>query len=251
MASYKCIRYSDDFEKAFVDVHIPESSDGFYTLVYFHGGGLEHGGRCEPFIEPLVKRGIAVVMVQYRLYPEAKYPEYIVDCAKAVAWTVAHISEYGNCKGIYVGGSSAGGYISQMLCFNTQYLKNEGVNPMDICGYLHDAGQPTTHFKYLARERGVDDRRVIVDEAAPLYYVGLEKEYPRMRFVYSDGDGITRQRQNDLVILTLQSFKYDKEKISLRVMNGGHCAYVKQIREDGSSPFAEIVCDFIYEKETK
>ena len=248
MKSYKDIRFSDDFDNAFVNVHIPEDKEEFDCFVYFHGGGLVAGGRYEPFIEPLVKLGIAVVMVEYRMYPGAKHPDYIVDCAKAVGWTLKHINKYGKCKGIYVGGSSAGAYISMMLCFNTAYLRAEGVNPMDISGYLHDAGQPTTHFRYLSTERGVDSRRLIVDECAPLYYIGLEKEYPRMRFIYSDGDGISRQKQNDLVISVLHDFGYDKDKISLRTMHGGHCAYVKIVEQDGTSPFAKIVYDFICDR---
>ena len=59
---------------------------------------------------------------------------------------------------------------------------------------LIDAGQPTAHFNVL-KYADVDPRRIIVDETAPLYYVGLESEYPPMRFVVSDNDMTNRYEQ--------------------------------------------------------
>ena len=248
MATYKHIMYSDVSEQCYLDVNIPEDRDEFYCFVYFHGGGLTGGGSCEPFHAPLVKLGIAVVGIQYRMYPEgAKFPDYIVDSANAVKWTFDNIGKYGKCKGIFLGGSSAGGYISQMLCFDTHFLKDAGVNPAAIAGYFHDAGQPTTHFNILAKERGIDRRRVLIDEAAPIYHIGVEKEYPRMMFVISDNDMSNRLEQTNLVISTLRDFGYDMNKVGYRIMHGSHCAYVKELYEDGSSPMANMVAEFILE----
>lgn len=47
------------------------------------------------------------------------------------------------------GGSSAGGYISQMLCFDKTWLSKHGIKATDISGFIHDAGQPTCHFNVL------------------------------------------------------------------------------------------------------
>ena len=53
--------------------------------------------------------------------------------------------------------------------------------------YFNDAGQPTTHFNVL-NEAGLDKRRVIVDEKAPLFYVGLTNVYPPMQFLLAKQD---------------------------------------------------------------
>lgn len=245
MAVYKHIMYSDVSDQCYLDLRIPEGKDEFYCFVYFHGGGLEQGGSLEPFHDPLMNLGIALVSTQYRMYPNAKYPDYIIDSANAVKWTFDNIGKYGKCKGIFVGGSSAGGYISQMLCFDTHYLRDAGVDPMAIAGYFHDAGQPTTHFHILEAERGIDRRRIVVDEAAPLWHIGTEKEYPRMIFVVSDNDIKNRLEQTNLVISTLRDFGYDMEKVAFRLMHGNHCAYNKQLYEDGTSPMANLVAEFI------
>ena len=180
MISKYDIAYKEDLE---LDIHLPEREE-FDLFVYFHGGGLESGNKTmhPSFSEYLTANGVAVVSADYRMYPTAKYPEFIDDAARCVAYVKEHVSEWGRCEGIYVGGSSAGGYLSQMLCFDESYLGAYGVCVFDIAGFLHDAGQPTTHFNVL-RERGMDTRRIVVDEAAPLYFVGCREKNPPMLFI--------------------------------------------------------------------
>lgn len=246
MRIYKGISYSDISDECYLDVRLPDGDEEFYCLVYFHGGGLTQGGTFEPFLEPLTENGVAVVSIQYRMYPNAKYPEFIEDAANSVKWTFDNISRYGKCKGIFVGGSSAGGYISQMLCFDSKYLKAAGVDPMAIRGYIHDAGQPTAHFNVLATERGLDRFRVIVDESAPLYHMGVEKEYPPMLFIVSDNDMPGRYEQTLLAIATLRTFGISgDDKVRLKVMHGNHCAYVKELYENGKSLLADLICEQI------
>ena len=91
----------------------------------------------------------------------------------------------------FVGGFSVGGYISQMLCFQSSFLEKHGISPTDITGFIHDAEQPTTHFRILSTS-GEDSRRVIVDERAPLYYIGRDAAYPPMLIIVSDNDMTNR-----------------------------------------------------------
>ena len=210
-----------------LDIYLPDS-DSFKVFVYFHGGGIEAGSKRagKPFAEYLTSKNIALISAEYRMYPYAHYPEFICDAAAAVAWVFKNIEEYGKCEGIYVGGSSAGGYLSQMLCFDKKYLAPFKIQPMDIAGFIHDAGQPTTHFNVL-RERGIDSRRVVIDEAAPLYHIGEDSEYPPMLFIVSDNDMPGRLEQTNLIIATLNHFGYDKEKYEVvYVENSKHCQYV-------------------------
>ncbi len=247
------IRYSDASENCLLDVSLPdEPQKGFTTFVYFHGGGLKSGTRRfgeHRLNEYLTDRGIAVVSADYRMYPQAKYPEFIVDAVSAVAWTLKNIASYGGDeKKVFVGGSSAGGYLSMMLCYDRRYYEAQGVDPSVIAGYIHDAGQPTTHFN-VCLERGLDTRRLIVDEASPMYYVGLEKEYPPQMFIVSDDDMKNRYEQTMLMLSTLRHFGYDESKFFLKTMHGTHCAYCGRIDEDGLSAFGKLVyegiCAFI------
>lgn len=233
-----------------LDVYLPAEKVKSVFL-YFHGGGLKAGDKvdAELFADYLCRQGVALISSNYRMYPNASYPEYILDAADSVAWTLEYMRRELGCHKLYVGGSSAGGYLSLMLCFDHKYLKNVGVDPDFIAGYLHDAGMTTTHYNILREERGLSYKRIIVDEAAPLYYVGLAESYPPMRFVVSDGDVATRMEQTQLMLATLTRFGYTGFDHVL--MSGKHCAYCVETDEQGQSVFAQMVYDFICRVEEK
>lgn len=225
-----------------LNLYLPDA-ESFPVFVYFHGGGLFAGDRrgSAESMQFLAEHGVAVASVEYRMYPDAKYPDFIEDCAAAIAWVKKNFSQFGKVEGIYAGGSSAGGYLSMMLCFDEKYLGAHGIKPLEIAGWVHDAGQPTKHFTVLKYE-GEDERRVIVDEAAPLYHIGRQKEHSPMRFIVSDDDMQNRYEQTMLVLSTLKHFGYSR--YDCRVMHGKHCHYCKTVdgKEGG---LGALILDFI------
>jgi len=241
MREYKHIEYSDVCPKYnYLDLLLPEG-ECKAVFVYIHGGGLvvpEPFDNVLPFMKVLCDRGIGVATIEYRGFPRHQYPDFIHDSAAAVAWVKEHIKEYVDCDKIFVGGSSAGGYLSMMLCFDKKYLGIYGISPMDIAGFIHDAGQPTAHFNVL-KSRGLDSRRVIVDETSPMYHVGVDSEYPPMIFIVSDNDMENRYEQTQLVLSTMKHFGYDESKICYKLMHGGHCHYTYK------PEFNEMVYDFV------
>jgi acetyl esterase/lipase len=62
--------------------------------------------------------------VDYRLYPEVRYPEFIRDGALATVYVKNHIGHYGGDPDhIIVAGHSAGAYIALMLAADPHYMK--------------------------------------------------------------------------------------------------------------------------------
>jgi len=232
--------------KQTLDIYLPDA-DEFPVFIYFHGGGLEGGSKEKRFLHEFAEKGIAVVSANYRMYPSAVFPEFIHDAAAAVAWTHKNIQKYGKATKFFVGGSSAGGYLSQMLCFDKKYLAPYGIDPAKIDGFIHDAGQPTVHFNIL-RERGMSTDRIVVDEAAPLYFVGKDPEYASMLIIVSDQDIPCRYEQTMLLMAALKQFKYDPDKIELRVEQGKHCEYCRKKTEDGGNMFVHIASSYILNK---
>ena len=243
MKSYLDLSYGTLAEQTF-DLFLPEG-DRFPLIIYFHGGGLEAGNKTMPqsFSEYLTANGVAVASANYRMYPTAKYPEFIDDAARCVAYLKDAIGEYGTCEGIYVGGSSAGGYLSQMLCFDGSYLEKYGASVFDVAGFLHDAGQPTTHFNVL-RERGMDTRRIVVDEAAPLYYVGTREKNPPMLFITATNDMENRVEQTELVLSTIRHFG-TKGEVLYKQMRGNHCYYTYLPDGDGVIALGKIFLAYL------
>lgn len=152
-----------------IDLSCPPG-EGFATLVWFHGGGLTSGRRELP--EALCGKGFAVAGAGYRLAPEAAVETCIEDAAAAVAWVVEHIAEYGgDPHRIFVGGHSAGGYLTSMLMLDKRWLAPYKIDPdTTFVAAIPYSGQAVTHFTR-RREMGIPDTQPIVDDLAPLYHV--------------------------------------------------------------------------------
>lgn len=132
-----------------------------------------------------------------------------------------------------------------LLCFDKKYLAMHKIDPDEITGYIMDGGQPTTHFNVLV-ERGFDQRRVVIDEAAPIYHITDGRNYPPMQIVVAENDRRNRNEQNALLVSTLKHFGVAEDRIDYRVMPGyKHVGYVRHITEDGKSVFADVVYDFV------
>ena len=234
-------------EELHLDLYLPDSAD-FDLFVYFHGGGLESGHKADHAARALApwlaERGVAVASCNYRMYPTAHYPDFLQDAASAIHFLAKQIGEYGSCGRIFVGGSSAGAYISMMLCFDGRWLAEGGDLPIPIAGYFHDAGQPTCHYNVL-RERGIDRRRVIVDDSAPLYHICADANYPPMTFVVSDNDMKCRLEQTQLMMATLRHFKYDESTAVMHLMHGKHCEHSSAVDDRGDSVLGRMVLAFI------
>lgn len=156
-------------ERCRLDLYYPQNEPGFATVVWFHGGGLSAGEREVP--AELKQQGIAVVAVNYRLHPKVTAPAYIEDAAAAVAWTFAHIGEFGGDPSrIFVSGHSAGGYLTSMVGLDQRWLAAHDIDANRIAGLIPYSGHAITHFTVRA-ERGIPGTRPIVDDLAPLYHV--------------------------------------------------------------------------------
>lgn len=230
-----------------LDIYLP-NTESFPVFVFFHGGGLSMGTKqdCKENFEYLCSKGVCVVSCDYRMLPEYNYPAFIEDAATGVAWVKNNIHLYGNAEKIFVGGSSAGGYLSMMLCFDSKYLGKYGIDPSLLGGFFHDAGQPTVHYAVL-NSKGLDTRRVIVDESSAIYHIGTAKEYAPMIFIVSDNDMPGRYNQTLLALDVLKNFGYDQSKIKLKVMHGTHTEYLPQLDENGESVYGKMILEFINE----
>jgi len=171
-------------ERCRLDIYYPTKIKDFATVVWFHGGGLSGGQKFVP--AQLKQQGLAVVAVNYRLYPKVKCPVYIEDAAAAVAWTFKHIQSYGgNPERIFVSGHSAGGYLTSMVGLDKGYLAQHGIDANRIAGLIPYSGHTITHFT-VRKERGISGKQPIIDEFAPLYHV--TDDAPPLLLITGDRD---------------------------------------------------------------
>lgn len=250
MISKENILYNNISENQKLSAFFP---DNFETeplkaaLIWFHGGSLERGKKEKfiPYAEQMTKNGIAFVTADYRLYPNAAYPDFIEDAADAVKKSVDLLSDMISCPKIFIGGSSAGAYLSAMLCFDESYLAKRGLNADSFGGYIFNSPQPTTHFNVL-RERGMDKRRLVVDTAAPVYHIRDGRSYPRMLFVTASSDLANRTAQIRMTVDLLSVFGYGDRTEYLYMDGYRHCKYDLAKDENGRLFFADTVEHFIF-----
>ena len=249
MRIFEDIKYSDkSCSHHYLDLYLPDGECSA-LLLYFHGGGLIEGSRKDigashPFVKDMTDAGFGVANAEYSLYPDARYPDFVEDAALAVAFVKKGLKEYGGYGKLVVCGCSAGAYMTQLLCFDKSYLGAVGLSNDDIDAYVHDAGQPTVHFNVL-RERGYDHRRIMIDKYAPLYYVGLAKEYPPMQIIVSDQDLENRLEQTELLLGTLRHFNHDMSRVHFTKTHGTHVWYVDAVDNNGKSEYANLIIPFI------
>lgn len=86
-------------------------------LVHFHGGRFVSGAKNReslPLLYRLASRGWLCISANYRLSPQAGFPDYVIDAKRVLAWVRSHGVEYGaDPSTVFVAGNSAGGYYGQ------------------------------------------------------------------------------------------------------------------------------------------
>lgn len=228
------------------DLCLPAGDAPCPLLIYFYGGSLKKGKKDKNAFAPAAARaGIAVAVADYRLIPEVSYPTFIEDAADAVASILVNIHKYTDrINKFYIGGHSAGAYLSMMLCFDRHYLVSRGVDRSLISGWLFISGQPTTHMSIL-EAGGADKRSVIIDDTAALWYVNSPEGEPLL-IATSDCDMPNRREQNYLLRGTLRRFEYAAPIHFIDLTGCAHGAFVKP-DENGNVPILPYILKFINE----
>lgn len=139
------IAYGDNPRQR-LDVYLPrapQAAGGLPVVVFFYGGSWNSGSRKDyAFIgEALTSRGFIVVVPDYRLYPEVRYPGFVQDSAQAVAWALRSIAAYGgDARRVFVMGHSAGAYNAAMVALDQRWLREAGAAPSQLRGWIGLAG---------------------------------------------------------------------------------------------------------------
>lgn len=230
-------------ERCKLDVYLPKSGKNFATLVWFHGGGLKGGNKdgATKLGRSLAEAGLAVVAVNYRLSPKAKYPAYIQDAAAAVAWTKEHIVGHGgDPKRIFVSGHSAGGYLTLMLGLDPHYLHEAGTEATEMAGYIPVSGQTMTHYT-VREERGIGQFTITADEAAPVHYA--RKDTPKFLVLYADHDMAARAEENAYFVAIMKGAG-NTRVTGLQIADRTHGSIGGKIAEEGD-PAREAIMQFI------
>jgi acetyl esterase/lipase len=126
-----------------LDVYAPANARAAPVIVFWYGGSWRRGERAEyRFVaEALTREGYVVVLPDYRLVPEARFPDFVDDAALAVAWVAANVERHGGDPArIFVMGHSAGAYNAIMTALDARFLARAGASPDAIKGAIGLSG---------------------------------------------------------------------------------------------------------------
>jgi acetyl esterase/lipase len=181
-----------------LDIYTPDAPRASApVVVFFMGGNWVKGERADfAFVgRALAARGYVVVIPDYRLYPEVKYPDFLDDSAQAVAWTAREIASFGgDPKRLYVMGHSAGAYNAAMVALDPKYLAKYNMKASALRGWIGMAGpydfmpieNPTT--------RPVFHFPNTPSDSQPINHVG--RDTPRALLIAANKDNLVNPVRN-------------------------------------------------------
>jgi acetyl esterase/lipase len=136
------IAYGEDPRQR-LDVYRPDGANSQPIVVFFYGGGWTKGDKANyRFVgATLAEAGYVTVLPDYRLYPDVRFPTFVEDGAVAVAWAVKNAARIGgDPRRVFLAGHSAGAHTAAMLALDTKFLRDAGVDPQVIRGWIGLSG---------------------------------------------------------------------------------------------------------------
>jgi acetyl esterase len=164
------------------------------ALIFIHGGGFmigdldSHDSVCRQLANVA---GVKVIALDYRLAPEHKFPAAVDDCLAACAWIHAQAASLGiNPDKIAIGGDSAGGNLSAVVC---NHFANHGGPQLafQLLIYPGIDGREETESRANLREGVTLDTRIL-EYFSDGYTGGVEVDPGDARIVPSNAPDLSQ-----------------------------------------------------------
>ena len=190
-----------------LDVYAPASAKGNATVVVFlYGGSWKRGEKAQyRFVgEALADRGFVAVLPDYRVYPEARFPAFVEDAARALSWVADNIAGWGGSSDrLYLMGHSAGAHIAALLTLDEGYIAAVGLPADAVKGTIGLAGPYAFDPLAYASIRPIFAHLADPDDARPVSFVdGTE---PPMLLLHGADDRTVRPINSTALFQAIQS----------------------------------------------
>ncbi|MEO5628336.1 MAG: alpha/beta hydrolase [Thermomonas sp.] len=138
------VRFAPDVGLS-MDIYRPRqaTSSPAPVVVFFYGGSWKRGERAQyKFVgQRLADNGVLAVIADYRTYPQAKFPAFMDDAARAVRRVHDEAAGWGGDPDrMFIAGHSAGAQIAALLATDPRYLQAHGMQPKQLAGVIGLSG---------------------------------------------------------------------------------------------------------------
>ncbi|MDV6375817.1 alpha/beta hydrolase [Deinococcus arenicola] len=133
-----------------MDVYAPQNVQNAPVVLFIHGGSWQNGDKeGHRFVgESLARAGYVTGVMNYRLAPDHRYPDYIQDAAAALKVLRDNAQKYGGSPdNLFVMGHSAGGFNAVEVVDNDRWLREAGVPISAVRGVIGVAGPYAYDFR--------------------------------------------------------------------------------------------------------
>lgn len=157
-------------------------------ILFIHGGSWQTGSKDEYLFvgESFSKAGYVTAIMNYRLAPQHKYPDYVQDTALALRWLTDHAHEYeANPEQMIVMGHSAGGFNAVEAVVNSQWLNEVNVPVSNIKAVVGIAGPYSFNFHNFDNAKDAFDSNTTPDAVMPDRHVRVDAP-PHLLLVATD-----------------------------------------------------------------
>lgn len=220
----KDVRYGPG-PRQVLDVYAPDrSARPAPVIVFLYGGGWRSGERgLYRFLgATMARRGAVVVVPDYRLYPMARFPDFLRDAAAATAWVHREVANFGgDPERIILMGHSAGAYLAMMLAMDRRWLAEVGLQAdRDVAGVIGLAGP----YDFLPPD---DPNLVPIFPSDPAVSqpIGFARgDAPPVMLLHGGADSVVRLAQSERMVSAIRA---RGGRAAMRVYSGiGHTALV-------------------------
>ncbi|MBE7185724.1 MAG: alpha/beta hydrolase [Methylobacterium mesophilicum] len=192
-----------------LDVYAPQVKGGRRKILVFLYGGSWSSGRRQDYAfvgRAFAARGFVTVIPDYRLVPEVRYPLFVQDNAKAVAWAYRHARDYGaDPEQLYVVGHSAGAYNAMMVALAPEFLRAEGLEPSVIRAVAGLSGPydflPLDQTETREAFKGVRD----LAATQPVNRVRPGRKTPAILLLHGEADDFVEPRNSQALASALRN----------------------------------------------
>jgi predicted alpha/beta-fold hydrolase len=210
------------FSRQKLDIYVPNiDQETFPVVVFFHGGRWTDGSKDQyKFVGmTLSNMGYVVVLPNTRLYPDVKFPTFVEDAAKSVAWVYKNIVRYKGNQNLFISGHSSGAHLGSLIIADNSYLATHRLKPNIVNAFAGLSGP----YDFVPKAPDIKEMFGPPENFPNMVVTNfINGDEPPMLLIYTREDNIVHPRNLEALKAGIE--KADGNVQTIIYETGGHVA---------------------------